>query len=311
LLTFGIFVFVEAEEKCVDGTSKVCTPFTYDGKNYTDCASGYVHYWCLIDGQTGSYSNGDYSKCGKCKAPEKPEDKPYVKKCVKGTNKVCTPFKYNDKQYNDCEFYDKLLGSDYHWCLVDDQTGSGSDHSRCGECVEETTTETTQKSLPTTKAAKANTKKTKSIKNSVASKTKRLSDKKCQKDTGNICVPFTYKGEVYNDCVPPTAGWVQSPWCLIANQTGSFPDYSTCEPCDEDKYVLHDTTNYKRPAGEDGDAPVISEGTSVIMILAAVAIAVVLLAVLSILGVIWYRRNKARNLLIKYNQANSEENDKL
>ena len=55
----------------------MCTPFTYDGKNYTDCISGSIHYWCLVDGQTGSYT--DYSKCGKCKKPEKPEENTYVK----------------------------------------------------------------------------------------------------------------------------------------------------------------------------------------------------------------------------------------
>ena len=55
--------------------------------------------------------------------------------------------------------------------------GSGSDHSKCGECVEESTTENTPKSSPTTQAVKANTEKTKSIKNVVSSKTKALSDR--------------------------------------------------------------------------------------------------------------------------------------
>ena len=82
----------------------------------------------------------------------------------------------------------------------------------------------------------------------------------CQKDTGNICVPFIHKGEVYNDCVPPTSDWFGSPWCLVANQTGSYTDYSTCAPCEEDKYVLHDTTNYKHQDDDEDEPPTISEG---------------------------------------------------
>ena len=45
------------------------------------------------------------------------------------TNKVCTPFTYKGVSYDDCveDYW-------YNWCLVDGQTGNGSDYSKCGEC---------------------------------------------------------------------------------------------------------------------------------------------------------------------------------
>ena len=58
---------------------------------------------------------------------------------MKGTNTVCTPFTYNGYKYNDCK-YSYVYG---YWCLVDGQTGSGSDYSECGECVQPITTTTT------------------------------------------------------------------------------------------------------------------------------------------------------------------------
>ena len=54
--------------------------------------------------------------------------------CVKGTNKVCTPFSYDGVEYDDCE-----SGVGGYWCLTEGQTGSGRDYSKCGECVEPTT----------------------------------------------------------------------------------------------------------------------------------------------------------------------------
>ena len=47
---------------------------------------------------------------------------------------------------------------------------------------------------------------------------------------------------VYDDC---KTQYVGKPWCLIGNQTGDYLDYSSCAPCDEEKYVLHDMTNYQ------------------------------------------------------------------
>ena len=57
------------------------------------------------------------------------------------TNKVCTPFTYKGVSYDDC-----IEAYWYNWCLVDGQTGSGSDYSKCGECtgIPEPTNQTTK-----------------------------------------------------------------------------------------------------------------------------------------------------------------------
>jgi len=151
-------------KKCVQDTNKVCTPFTYEGVSYDDCIATYWSNWCLVDGQTGS--GNDYSSCGECTGIPEPtttsfgytsitdlqtpsnlqSDKP--KKCVQDTNKVCTPFTYEGVSYDDC-VQDYL----YNWCLVDGQTGSGSDYSKCGECTgipEPTTTPFKYITTPTT-----------------------------------------------------------------------------------------------------------------------------------------------------------------
>jgi len=165
-----LFVFFSLEirgtpsTKCVEGTSKVCTPFSYNGVSHDDCYDGWTSDWCLVDGQTGSGS--DYSSCGECvsttptsttTATKAPSTTTATKppKCVKGTSKVCTPFSYKGVSYDDC--YDGGFFRD-DWCLVDGQTGSGSDYSSCGECVHidvipNTKTETTTKDIteaPTT-----------------------------------------------------------------------------------------------------------------------------------------------------------------
>jgi len=51
------------EPKCVDGTNRVCTPFTYDGVEYTDCYNGWSSYQCIELGKTG------WKYCGKCTGP--------------------------------------------------------------------------------------------------------------------------------------------------------------------------------------------------------------------------------------------------
>ena len=54
----------------------------------------------------------------------------FLIECVKGTSQVCIPFTYKGKTYTDC-----ASGAIYWWCLADGQTGSGSDWSKCGDCV--------------------------------------------------------------------------------------------------------------------------------------------------------------------------------
>merc|ERR1712096_587797 len=115
-------------------------------------------------------------------------------KCVKGTNTVCTPFTYNDYEYDDCKF------SYYHytyWCLVDGQTGSGSDYSKCGECVQPITTTTTEK---------------------------------CVSGTNTVCTPFTYDNDECDECAYT---WGTGYWCLTEGQTGSGSSYSYCGECVE------------------------------------------------------------------------------
>ena len=51
------------QTECVEGTNRVCTPFTYEGVEYTDCYSGYLHYQCIEPGKTG------WEYCGKCTGP--------------------------------------------------------------------------------------------------------------------------------------------------------------------------------------------------------------------------------------------------
>ena len=50
--------------------------------------------------------------------------------CVEGTNTVCTPFTHNGELKTDC-----VSGWWDYWCLIDDQTGDGSDYSVCGDCL--------------------------------------------------------------------------------------------------------------------------------------------------------------------------------
>ena len=49
--------------ECVQGTNIVCTPFTYDGVNYDDCATSYwIGDWCLVKSPVESF----YPSCGEC-----------------------------------------------------------------------------------------------------------------------------------------------------------------------------------------------------------------------------------------------------
>ena len=59
----------------------------------------------------------------------------FFTECAKGTNKVCTSFKYENVEYHDCEWSYLYLG---YWCLLPGQTGINGDWSYCGECAGDT-----------------------------------------------------------------------------------------------------------------------------------------------------------------------------
>jgi len=193
------------KQKCVQGTNKICTPFTYNGVNYDDCYSGYWSFQCLV--------GSEWSYCGDCTEDSTISDD---KSTSVSDVKVTTT--------SNVEYTTISIEEDYSPKETPiENSGDYNDDTEISSETEEDINDTEPSIETTGKPIESTTELDELL--DVAKSTKK---QKCVEGTNYTCTPFVYRGVNYDDCA--TGRW-NGDWCLIKTQDGKF--YPSSLPCGE------------------------------------------------------------------------------